>query len=349
MRLSALFAAAALVIAAPSTAAKRDTTPLFTNDEPLDVTIAGSVRDVVRRASYSTEPKPSRLTANGETHEITLAARGLSRRNKKNCQFPPLRVEFAKKPPKGSLFRKQSTLKLVTHCRKDRGFDRFVLREYSAYRLLNVLTPNSLKVRLARMHYLDDDGDEIAERWGFFIEDIDDAARRMGGKEVTVKEVPSGAIDPRSGAIVSMFQYLIGNLDWDMTVGPAGEDCCHNSKLVGDKRSSREGLIPIPYDFDFSGLVYAPYSQPPDSLPVLSVRQRVWRGFCDQNEEVRRFFAEMLAARPQLEAELHAIEQLDKRDLKGLLEYVGDFYEDVDSLEEVDKRMLDHCRTKNFG
>ncbi len=212
--------------------------------------------------------------------------------------------------------------------------------EYAAYRLYNVMTPESLKVRLARMRYMDgDDKKPIAERWGFFIEDIDDRRAAAGGKELAVPSMPSKALDSKDAARYVLFQYMIGNLDWDMGRGPEGSDCCHNSKLVGTTAEATEGLIPVPYDFDYAGLINAPYAVPPESLNVRSVTTRYYRGLCRHNADVQAAAKDYLAARPALEAELRGMAQLDAKSRDEMLSFLGGFFEDIATPEQVEKKL----------
>jgi hypothetical protein len=331
--------AALLTLAIPGvTSAKGETTPLFASDDPIDVTIDGPVRSIVRNAQRSTEAYPATLSAAGETIAIQLAARGKSRRRPENCQFPPLSVRFTGARSAESLFDKQGRIKLVTHCRDGDRFEQNVLREYAAYRLYNVLTPESFKVRLARVRYLDDGG-AVATKWGFFIEDADDAARRMGAKEVEGPDSDNAALVPTAAARYALFQYMIGNNDWDMTHGPAGDDCCHNSKLVGPATDARAGLTPVPYDFDYTGLVDAPYAVPPESLPIRNVRTRYYRG-CAWRSDTLAAIPALRAARPALLAELAAIPGLDERTAKAMASYLDDFFED---LADPEKSLFRRC------
>jgi hypothetical protein len=339
MKWGVIGAAVALVVAGPAPA-QRGEAALFASDAPIEVTITGPVRDISRAAEKSTDPQPATLAANGETLPITLAARGITRR--RNCEFPPLMVDFVDKPADASLFDKQNRLKLVTHCKPVSGFDDYVLREYAAYKLYSALTPESFKVRLARVRYIDD-GKEVAQRWGFFIEDVDDLAKRIGGKELEVTSVPSSTLNVVDAARYALFQYMIGNLDWDMTNGPPGSECCHNSKLIGATLEAREALIPVPYDFDYSGLVNAPYATPPEAVPVRSVRTRYYRGLCRHNAAVRTEAAALLAARPALEGALSSIAQLDARDRDNMRKYVAGFFDDIATPAKVDK-LLKTCR-----
>jgi len=248
------------------------------------------------------------------------------------CRFGPLRVEFARPPPSNSLFAHQKKLKLVTHCRPQPNFQQYLLLEYAAYRLYNLLTPNSFRVRLATVDYIQENGKPLISRLGFFIEDTDDAAKRNGMREANVgARINISQISPREGAREALFQYMIANLDWAMVAGPAGESCCHNTKLVGPAPGNARQLVPIPYDFDLSGFVDPPYAFPPEQLPVSSVRERLYRGYCIHNSEVIAAAAEFRARHGQFRAVLDSIPQLDadtRRDglsfLEGFFNQLGD-------------------------
>lgn len=343
--LLALFALLGLLSAVP--AAGRAPHPLFADAEALRLTIRGPIGAIRRNAERSTDAHDASLTLEGaapETHPIRLSARGVSRRERAICTFPPLRVEFAREPPANSLFRGQRRLKLVTHCRPAESFEQYALLEYAAYRLANELSPVSLRVRIALIDYRDVGSDApLATRIGFFIEDIDDAARRNGLREVDTFTVRAEQLSARDAARFAVFQYLIGNLDWSMQGGPPGEYCCHNAKLLGAARSARSGLVPIPYDFDHSGLVNAPYATPPAQVPVNSVRTRRYRGFCLHNAEARTAAAEARAARAGLLSVLDRIPQLDDRVRTRASSYLADSLARIGTADAVESNLLSTC------
>src|SRR5438445_12323494 len=128
-------------------------------------------------------PVPVLLKVAGYTPEalpIELSTRGSTRRLKQTCSFPPLRVEFTEKPAATSLFKGQKRLKLVTHCQSAEKYQQDVLLEYAAYRMYRSLTPESFSARLAKIDYVSEDGRPITTRFGFFLEDVDDVAKRNG-------------------------------------------------------------------------------------------------------------------------------------------------------------------------
>lgn len=336
--------AAAVLIGA--TAPKKPTS-LFSQDQPIRVTIRGPISAVVATPSPSRAPRPAVLelaSPTPETHAILLSPRGLLRRTKVACQFPPLRVEFRAKPPKHSLFERQKRLKLVTHCRNVASHQQFVLLEYAAYRLLGVIAPTGLRARLGTFDYVEQSGRPIASRAGFFIEDPDDAAGRNGLEEVrTTGRLSPSQLDPAAAARAAMFEYMIGNTDWSMRAGPAGDTCCHNFRLFGSAVNAQSGIVPVPYDFDVSGFVNAPYALPPESLNLNSVRDRRYRGYCMHNAPALAAAAEFRAKRGAFLATLSAIPQLEEGRRRKAAAYLDSFFSDIATDEEVQKRVLKTC------
>jgi hypothetical protein len=317
--------------------------PLFASDAPIQITIQGPVGSIVRRAPESVAPQPATLTlaAPAESLPIRLSARGLSRRTAGICSFPPLRVEFAQPPAATSLFAGQRRLKLVTHCQSSAGHQQHVLLEYSAYRIFNQLTPLSYKVRLATVDYAEASGKVTASRRGFFIEELDDVARRNGLTEARVGDrVASSQLETRQAARVALFQYMIGNLDWSMRAGPAGEGCCHNNRLLTGQGSQ---LVPVSYDFDYSGLVDAPYAVPPEGFSIRSVRSRVYQGYCRLNPDVLAAAVEFRARRSSIEAIFSQIPDLSERSRNKALAYLGSFFEQIATDDNVRSKILKDC------
>lgn len=329
------------LLAFPATAIGKDK-PLFADEAPLQLTVSGPLRMIAQKAKRSTDPYPATIEAGGETHPIELAARGFSRRTE-NCEFPPLRVTLTDKPPAGSLFAGQHKLKLVVHCRDNDRYEQLVLREYAAYRLYNLLAPASYRVRLARVTYVDG-GKQLAQRWGFFIEDTGDLADRLAAKEIRASSVPNAALDPAAGARVALFEYMIANSDWEFIAGPAGQECCHNSKLLGPSADARRSLIPVPYDFDYTGLVNAPYALPAEAMRLASVRGRRYWGLCQHNDEVLKQAPAFVAARPALEAQIAAIPGLDDGNRRDMIAFLAGFFADIATPDQIGKRLLKDCR-----
>jgi hypothetical protein len=322
--------------------------PLFADETVIKIRIESPITKLVRQAKRSTDPFEAQMILEGaqtEVHHITLAARGKSRRTEGFCKFPPLRVKFKDKPSQVSFFKGQKSLKLVTHCKSRANYHHYNFREYSVYKLYNKLTPQSLNVRLAHIDYVDTDSGKIyATRYGFFIEDMDDAAERNGMKELDVPKISRSQLNAQAAARASLFNYMVGNLDFSMTRGAPGSDCCHNGKLMGATKSSTDGLIYVPYDFDQTGLVDAPYATPPDSLKVRSVRSRVYRGYCDHNSAVMSEAQNILQKKDRLKAVIASLPLLEDKSKQTSLSYLDGFFETLSDPKDMERKILNKCR-----
>ena len=340
MSIIAALMSAALAAAGPPTA-----TPLFADDATIAVSIQGPLGEIARSAERSSTPRDGTLTfaAAGETLPIRLSPRGITRRRSETCSFPPLRVEFPQKPAAASLFAGQRRLKLVTHCRPAESFQQYLLLEYSAYRLFNLLSPVGFRVRLASIDYAEPDGRKRTQRLGFFIEDLDDIARRNGLADAKVGlKIPAAQLDPRYAARVALFEYMVSNIDWSMHAGPVGDECCHNIRLL-TAVAGRPPYIPVAYDFDYSGLVNAPYAVPPEGIRADDVRQRIYRGYCRDNGQALIAAAEFRAKRPELEAVYSRIPEMSARTRGKALSYLLGFFNDIASDETMRTKLFKTC------
>jgi len=319
-----------IALASSAAAAKEPSppTPLFSSDVPLNITIRGPFATMA--SNRAEVPRPGTLTADGVSYPITLSPRGITRKTNDICDFPPLRVELSGKAPPGSLMQGQHRLKLVTHCKRDAGFQQKVLLEYSAYRLYNLITPLSFRARLVNVNYVDDNGQPYISRVGFFLEDFDDVAKRNGMTDAHQGSlVPLQLIDAAAGGRFAVFEYMISNYDWSMRAAPKGDECCHNGRLLAGAPGG--ALTPVPYDFDYSGLVDAPYAGPPEGVPVDNVRQRNYRGYCTHLAQARAFAAQISPRRAEFTGVFATIPGLDARNQARAASFIQGFFADVDS------------------
>jgi hypothetical protein len=322
---------------------------LFEGDATLHLTLHGPWRRITRNPS-SPERYPGSLEytgANGENVDFTveITTRGLTRRDRV-CDFPPLKLWFDRQLSKGTAFRGQASLKMVTHCDTNRRFQDYYVKEYLAYRIYNLVTPFSFRVRPLMVTYVDSEGDGEQDpevRFGFLIEDVDDMAERNGLVELEIPQVPMYRLDPVQTSNYMVFQYLIGNLDWSVQIGPDAAECCHNSKLIGIAPEATP-VYPVPYDLDSSGLVNAHYASPPDQLPVRSIQQRYYRGYCAHNDQLPGALDRFRAQRAAILELLRDEPRLGNRSRARAIDYVEEFFSSIADPDHVRKRLVDRCR-----
>src|SRR6185295_640473 len=234
-------------------------------------------RDPESRKRYPGELRISGQGGAEVSVPVQLSARGHSRRNPRTCDYVPIRVEFPKTGLANTVFARQEALKLVVQCIRSGDYEQYLLREYLAYRLFNVITHKSFRARLAKVTYVDRaTGQTTGTRTAMFVEDAGDVAKRMEGRTVELPRLLFKDVDPGTLMPMTLFQYMIGNTDFSIF-------SLHNVKIV---QRPDKSLHPVPYDFDFSGLVRAPYAAPDKALMLPSVRDRLYRGPCRRQEQV---------------------------------------------------------------
>ncbi len=150
---------------------------------------------------------------------ITLRTRGHFRRQARNCEFPPLKVEMAKAAAARTLFEGNRTLKLVTSCRPSNAdYEQYVLQEYALYRIYQALTPWSYRTRLAHIAYRDSAGKaKPVDSWAFFVEDDGDLAQRRGSKKFQTTGAMFEHLEPTEFGYLQLFEYMSGNTDWSVS------------------------------------------------------------------------------------------------------------------------------------
>lgn len=339
--------AASFLLSAPAQAQR----PLFSDNSELDIVIEAPLTSLLRTARRSTDPYPGTLILQGqgepERYELQLSARGMSRRVGDICRFPPLRVDLRGNPTRDTIFRGQGRLKLTTHCRPSPTYEPLYMLEYTAYRLYNEVTPMSYRARPLRVTYRDSEGRRSEEtRFAFFVEDVDDLARRNQRVALDIQTgvVRASQLNAEAAARLALFQLMIGNLDWDMIASAQGRDCCHNVRLLAASQSAHVDLIPAPYDFDHSGLVSAPYATPPATIPVNSVRTRYYRGYCIHNDQVPAAIALFQSRREALSGVIASETRLPEARRRTAQSYLDSFFELIADPARVQSQILNRCR-----
>ncbi len=253
--------------------------------------------------------------------KIRLRARGNYRYN--NCEFPPLRLNFKDTKFGFSDLDSLNNVKMVTHCFDNETYQTYVLKEYLIYRLYTMLTDYSFRVRLLRVQYIDiGEGGLVFEQYGFLIEPLDRLLFRVNAIEIENEnaKLNSWDVEPAEMDRVSTFQYLIGNADWFIDLG-------HNIKFIQQSVDNSTRLIPIPYDFDYSGFVNTHYAEPREDLNLKKVTDRAYMGPCRSEEEFRKMLDEFKSREEYFLDEVRNFEYLDRTVRKELIDYIESFFD----------------------
>ena len=323
----------------------RDFDPLFMSTDTLEVELEGPFALITRERSdeEEVEGKFRYTEADGSTVEfdVLYRARGNWRRNPDICRFPPIRINFRKSQTDDTLFDKQDKIKLVTHCEtRSQAYKQAVISEYLAYRVLNILTDYSFRARLLKLKYVYTDRDYTEETFGVLIEHNDRIGKRINGEPFETERVAVTEIEPEDLNLTSVFQYFLGNTDFSPKAAPPDERCCHNQTLF----TQEDGLYrTIPYDFDQSGFVNADHAAPNPRFGIRTVRVRVYRGRCVNNELLPQNLQLFRDKRPEIEALIENQAELSSKTRRSMLKYVDSFYDAIDNPKRVEGRLIGKC------
>jgi len=334
-----------LLVSGASAQEKRAADPLFQSDEIIDVRIEAPLRTILSERPFDEElPATFHYTSSaGEavTFDIKMRTRGKFRRKAEICHFPPMRLNFISSQTKGTLFHKQDKVKLVTHCQSTSKYEQTILREYMAYRILNVMTDASFRVRLLRITYIDTEGKRRDQtRFGFIIEHRDRLAKRLKMPVLDVPKTNSGLLQREYASTVSIFQYLIGNTDFSSVKGVEGEPCCHNHVLFGNEN---EPVWSIPYDFDQAGLVDAEHAGANPRFRLRTVKQRLHRGRCMHNDLINATIAKYNDKRDEIFQVIGSPDVASKSTINKMTKYVEQFYKTINNPKRVNSELIKNC------
>jgi len=275
--------------------------------------------------------------SDGTTVKFTVKVRirGNFRRDPKNCNFPPVMVNFKKDEVKNTIFENQDKLKLVTPCQNEAD----VFSEYLVYKMYNLVTDKSMKVRLVKILYFDTGkGKKVFEKHSFFIEEKEGVMERNGSVERDYFISPYN-LERENVLRMSIFQYIIGNKDWIFTTR-------HNLILMQPKDTS---MLPyaVPYDFDFAAFVSADYTNKEGVPGYLQPNRRIYKGLCFSDAEFKSIFEFYRQLRPEFESLINNMSLLPKMKRMEKIKYIDYFYKVIESDDLIKKEFLDVCQTKD--
>jgi hypothetical protein len=344
---------ATLVRPAPQTPAAAgpygpDVPPLFASEAPLEIRIESDFGQIRRdRADENPEYQGLvfvREAGGGESEwPVQIRTRGNFRLMSRICEFPPIRLNFPKRAVEGGVFEGQDKIKLVTHCR-DR-YEQQVLREYLAYRIFNQITDESFRVRMAHVTYVDTSGrEDPLTRVAFFIEMEEALADRLGGTVIPDEELAAGLHPARilgpNAVRVDLFAYMVGNTDYTMYF-PSVNGGLHNIVPVQRENGT---VVAVPYDFDLTGLVDAPYAEPSEEVEIRRVTDRIYRGVCRPGLDYGAAYAEFTTRKPVIESMIAEMDLMEDDERRDVTRFLDDFWRTIEDDGRARQRIERACR-----
>lgn len=302
-------------------------------EDILKVTIKGDLASVINNKK-SADYQPIEIswkTSNGTKVETVAKIRVRGKYRRRVCGFPPLKIKFKKDRLAHLGYTPDfNSLKLVTHCLDDDkvAANENVLQEYLIYKMYEEVTDNSFRTQLVEVTYIDESGEYgNITRYGFFIEKKSELAQRMGGKSVQQFNTDRNLVMEQDEVNMALFQYMIGNEDWSVSMHK-------NNALI----QVNANFVPVPYDFDFSGVVAAKYARLVPQHGLSHITDRIYLGYPVDNKVLLKTINAFRAKQSNFANIINNQEGLSKRSKRELISYINSFFDIVDYMEESEAK-----------
>jgi hypothetical protein len=313
---------------------------LWQGDDVVKVALKAPFEQLfARRAELALGPvgvDDGEVTLQGPNGAIT-ATTGVRIRGQSSVgdlDFLKLKLRI-KGPVAGTAFEGVSSIEVGTHG-GDRveptamgrlGNEKAAHREAAVYNVLEELGLPVMQVRAGKITYEDRGTGTVKERDAFFIEDVDDLAKRLGGTKIDISETGwKGTIRSSLGyeqaLRVSLGNVLTGVQDWELSDGKTAGSASNTWNMKFIQLPNRK-QVAVPSDYDTATMVTGASPSDIDHLskefffPLQSDR---FRQFASAIVDLRTNWLDMkpVADRPLAR---RALEQL-VADFKSRKEYV---------------------------
>jgi hypothetical protein len=268
-------------------------------------------------------------------YEVEIRTRGIFR--KSYCYLPPFWLKIENASIESPALDGVEKIKIVTHCMRRDFYQDYLLKEYLAYKIYNIISPYSFRVRLLRITYIDTGRDnKTFEGWAFAIEPTEMLAERMN---MTFIENDALAMRQMNRSVMNrlaMFSYMIGNTDYSITG-------THNVKIYVTNNPGTANYIPVPYDFDFTGIVNTLYAAPAANTRIRKVTERYYTGPCRSEEEYREVISEFMDHSHAIHELLQSFPYMDLDRKIEMLRFVEEFFNEAASEEYLFWRIGTSC------
>jgi len=301
----------------------------FLDDSIINVTITTDLKQL-----RSQKNKPKWQLANIVMHfsdtaeiseQIRVEQRGVDR--KAHCDLAALMLDFKNKT--SPLLSPLGKLKLVGSCFTGNTNEDLLLKEFLVYKIYNLLSVMSFRVRLLHITYNDSKQKMKSYiQYGFLIESVKDMAARNNCIEIENKPFANEALNRYQVTFMSIFQYMIGNTDW--AIGNY-----HNIKLIVPKTDTLARPYPVPYDFDFSGFVNAPYAVPDEKAGIRNVTERFYMGFPRTMDELTLILDVFKEKKESVTLKIKDFPLLNEKAKKNAVRYIELFYQIINDKKSI--------------
>jgi hypothetical protein len=263
--------------------------------------------------------------ADGQVFQVDLKTKGRFRRQ--YGVIAPLKIKFAKKALVAAGLDTFNEFKVIFPFTNDAAGEACIIREYLIYQMFERLSPYHVKARLATVRLKDKHSDKEHTYTCLLLEDKEETVARLSGKLTDNFDNKESDLDPDQYAKVVLFEYMIGNTDWDIHT-------TRNLRIL--KHPGHDKLVAIPYDFDFSGFVNAPYAVPSADFKLKSIRDRYFMAEGLSAETIRKAARQFRDERESFMA-LCRESGLPEKAVKDMTGYLESFFKAMESGGDLPK------------
>ncbi|MEP6793186.1 MAG: hypothetical protein ABJB16_02585 [Saprospiraceae bacterium] len=274
-------------------------------------------------------------TPQGDSLNLDLKVRTRGHMRLDICSYPPIKLKFDKSGLAQHSLSSLNELDLVHHCQDGDQYNQYLLREYMCYKIFELVSPYHFHAQLVQLHYENPAGAEAHETsYAFLVENPEELVDRLQSKLNKNKIVTSAAVEKLSFLKMCLFEFMIGNTDWYVPLR-------HNLEFIGVPGFKL--LVAVPYDFDYSGLVDAPYAAHHESLKLPSVTIRYYQGWCQTEDEVNDAIKIFEDQKEKILSMCDHIQGFSERSKKYTREYLQDFFDIIENPRKLENQIIKHC------
>lgn len=301
---------------------------VLTEKEAAKMTLETDLTTIIEHKKSNQYFPGTLRTDDGKVYRVEVKPRGKFRR--KISVFPPLKIKFKKKELLAQGLDTLNEIKLVLPCYETDKGDELVVREYLAYRMFEKLTDASFRARLIRLTIRDTHVEKAKKpMFAILLEDEEELEKRLNGVLNEDYGMPMDSLHGYQAALTVMFQYMIGNTDWDISM-------LRNIRMLRARESGK--LLIVPYDFDFSGLVSAPYATPSSDSGLKTVRDRFLMNNGLKPEVLKRALNALRTSKQDFYT-LCKSKYLRYDASEDMLNYLRNFFDQVEGQSEIPQMM----------
>jgi hypothetical protein len=317
---------------------------LFEHDDILEVflylDLSGFLKKTDRNQSFDGNMTIPLSETDSLNKKVTVKYRGESRYER--CNFPPMQIIFKKPLYESSDSGRIKKMKLVNQCQQGSLYEDYIIRECLVYKLYNVLTDTCFQVRLLKVSFIDTEKKKKPMiQYGIFVEPEELLANRTNILEAKATNLSQKHMYPAMIDRIAIFNYMVSNWDWSVP----GQ---HNiSVFISPTYDAEELGIPVPFDFDLTGVVNAEYAIPPPGMGIETNRERKFTGICRSREIYMRELMLFKNKKEEFYSVVNDYPFLSKAAKRDIVIFLDQFFDQLEkprSLDALIDLLLENCK-----